>query len=89
VDGVTCYKPQGAFYVFPNVRAHYGKSYNGRVVTDSNTFSEFLLEEAKVAVVPGGGFGADDYVRLSFAISMDAIREGLDRMERGIQLLKG
>jgi aspartate aminotransferase len=89
LEGITCYKPQGAFYVFPNVSAYYGKSYKGKIIRDSNSLTEFLLEEAKVAVVPGGGFGADDYIRLSFAASMEDIREGLDRIERGIQLLEG
>jgi aspartate aminotransferase len=88
MDGITCFKPQGAFYAFPKVSAHYGKSYRDTVITDSNNFSEFLLEEAKVAVVPGAGFNANDYIRLSFATSIEVIREGLDRMERALQLLK-
>ena len=84
IDGFSCFDPSGAFYVFPNVSHYYGKTLRGRSVQDSNSFTEFLLEEAKVAVVPGIGFGSDEFVRLSFAISMEQIREGLDRIENAL-----
>ena len=87
-EGVSCFRSQGAFYVFPNVSSYYGKSFNGKAVNGSNEFTEYLLEEAKVAVVPGVAFGADDFVRLSFATSMDNIKEGLDRIERALGDLK-
>ncbi len=84
MNGIRCFSPNGAFYAFPNVSSYYGRSFNGRTITDSTSFTEFLLEEAKVAVVPGVAFGADDNVRLSYAISMEQIREGLDRIEEAL-----
>jgi len=88
MEGISCFRSQGAFYVFPNVSNYYGKSFNGKAVNGSNEFTEYLLEEAKVAVVPGIAFGADDFIRLSFATSMDNIKEGLDRIERALGDLK-
>ncbi len=78
MPGVTCVEPQGAFYVFPKVSAFYGR----RGITDSVSFASALLERARVAVVPGAGFGSDAYIRLSFATSMEKIEEGLGRLER-------
>ncbi|MCH9021232.1 MAG: pyridoxal phosphate-dependent aminotransferase, partial [Planctomycetes bacterium] len=74
---VTCMEPTGAFYVFPNVSATYAKLQ----VKGSVEFCQRLLEEAKVAAVPGIGFGCDDNIRLSFATSMEQIDKGLDRIE--------
>ena len=76
MTGVRCPKPSGAFYCFPNVSATFAKLG----VSGSIEFSARLLEEAKVAVVPGVAFGMDEHVRLSFATSMDQIDKGLDRM---------
>ncbi|HOM73141.1 MAG TPA: pyridoxal phosphate-dependent aminotransferase, partial [Armatimonadota bacterium] len=63
IPGVSCAMPGGAFYVFPNVSKLFGMSYGGRAIDSSDTFAEFLLDEANVAVVPGSGFGAPDYIR--------------------------
>lgn len=87
IPEITCFDPQGAFYVFPNVSGCYGKEYNGKVIKDSLDFTEFILDEAKVAVVPGVAFGADDYVRISYATSMDDIVKGIDRMTEAIKKL--
>jgi len=76
MSGVRCPKPSGAFYCFPNVSARFAKLS----VSGSIEFSARLLEEVKVAVVPGVAFGMDEHVRLSFATSMDQIDKGLDRM---------
>lgn len=76
MSGVRCPKPSGAFYCFPNVSATFAKLG----VSGSIEFSARLLEEVKVAVVPGVAFGMDEHVRLSFATSMDQIDKGLDRM---------
>ncbi len=84
IHGVTCYKPEGAFYLFPNVSKLYGKSCNGIVIKDSLSMSEYLLEKANVATVPGIGFGADHYIRISFATSMADIQEGMTRIEHAI-----
>jgi aspartate aminotransferase len=81
INGVTCLRPTGAFYVFPNVSSFYGKKFKNREVTDSFELSSYLLEEASVAVVPGGAFGNDRHIRLSYATSMESIEKGLDRIE--------
>jgi aspartate aminotransferase len=88
MPGVTCFASTGAFYAFPNFSALYGKSFNGSVITNSTEFADYLLEEARVALVPGIAFGDDRYARLSYASSMENITEGLDRIERAIQNLK-
>lgn len=77
MPGVRCPKPTGAFYCFPNVSSHYARLG----VLDSTEFAGRLLDSAKVAVVPGGAFGLDGHVRLSFAASMQTIDKGLDRIE--------
>ncbi|KAF0219850.1 MAG: aspartate [Geobacteraceae bacterium] len=86
--GVSCFKSTGAFYVFPNFSGVYGKSFNGKTITNSTEFAAYLLEEAKVALVPGVAFGADKYARLSYAISMENIKKGMDRIEEAIKNLK-
>ncbi len=82
IEGVSCSKPQGAFYVMMNIKNILGKSFYGKVLTNADEFAEMLLEKANVALVPGAGFGAEGYVRLSYAISMENIKEGLDRIEK-------
>jgi len=88
MDGVTCFKPQGAFYVFPKFSELNGRKFNGKAIEGSNDFADYLLDEAKVAIVPGIAFGADDYARLSYAIAMENIVKGLDRIEKAIADLK-
>jgi|SRR5579871_4048786 len=75
IPGITCNAPSGAFYVFPNVSAHYNSEMPNDIAV-----SKLLLERAHVAVVPGEAFGAPGYVRLSYATSMDRIDEGLKRI---------
>lgn len=87
IEGVKCSAPKGAFYVFPDFSAHYGKKFNGKTISGSVDFCNFLLEEMKVAAVPGGGFGADAHLRLSYACSMETIRKALDRIEEGLKKL--
>jgi aspartate aminotransferase len=77
IPGVTCTAPQGAFYVFPNISAHYRPEY-----PNCTALSKALLERAHVAVVPGEAFGAPGYIRMSYATSLDRIKEGLQRLER-------
>lgn len=88
INGITCFNPKGAFYVFPNVRSLYEKSINGKTINNSMEFASILLDEAKVAVVPGIGFGDDDYVRLSFATSMQVIQEGIEAIKEFVSKLK-
>ncbi len=86
IEGVSCKKPHGAFYIMMNISQIKGKTFYGKTITTSDEFAELFLEKARVAVVPGSGFGADDYVRWSYATSMENIQSGLDRLEK---FLKG
>lgn len=81
LEGVVCPEPLGAFYTFPRVSAYYGRSLNGPPIASSLDFCGALLQEAKLAVIPGGAFGADEHVRLSYAVSMQEIEKALDRFE--------
>lgn len=81
IKGISCLRPQGAFYVFPNISEFFGKVFDGQEIKDSFSFVQILLEKAKVAVVPGAAFGADGFIRLSYATSMENIIKGLDRVE--------
>jgi len=80
IDGFCCSDPDGSFYVFPEVKRFFGR---GGIV-DSQTFANYLLDEARVAVVPGSAFGNDDYVRISYATSMERIQEGVKRLEAAL-----
>jgi aspartate aminotransferase len=88
IPGFRCAEPGGAFYAFPNVSALYGKRWGDRVINNSDAFAEYLLEVARVAVVPGSGFGADENIRLSYACSLDIIRNGLARIADAVQALQ-
>ncbi len=88
IDGVSCVNPSGAFYVFPNFSAYYGKSFNGKQINDSVAMSDYFLDEAKVASVPGAAFGSDEFVRFSFATSMDVIKEGMERIKKALAALE-
>jgi aspartate aminotransferase len=79
---VTCVRPQGAFYCFPNVSAYFGTAAGKQKVTDAVSFSAALLEQAHVAVVPGNDSGFDTHVRLSFATTKEQIDKGIDRIEQ-------
>jgi len=81
---VRCPNPLGAFYVFPNFSAFYGKGYGDRVIRGSTDMAAYLLDEAAVAVVPGIDFGSDAHIRLSYATSMENIVKGLDRLEKAL-----
>jgi aspartate aminotransferase len=81
IPGVSCVKPKGAFYLFPNVSE--AVKLNG--FADVDSWVEAILEEEKVALVPGSGFGAPDNVRLSYATSLEAIEEALTRIERFVR----
>jgi len=87
LPGVSCYKPAGAFYAFPNFSSTYDKAYQGQPIGNSTGLASCLLDTAQVAVVPGIEFGADRFTRLSFATSMEEIREGIDRIEEVLKKL--
>lgn len=87
IKEISCLKPRGAFYVFPEVSQIIGRIFKGEIIKDSVFLAEILLDEANVAVVPGSVFGADEYLRLSYATSMKNISKGLERIERLINKL--
>jgi aspartate aminotransferase len=87
IPGVVCLMPQGAFYVFPDFSAFYGRSFGGKIIADSSDLAAYFLDEANVAVVPGGEFGHDNHIRLSYATSMDKIIEGVARIRRALNNL--
>jgi aspartate aminotransferase len=86
MDGVSCLKPQGAFYVMMNISGLIGKTLYGTTITDGDVFANLFLNHGLVAVVPGSGFCAPNFVRWSYATSMENIKEGCDRLEK---FLKG
>ena len=81
IPGLSCKPPKGAFYVMMNIGGVFGKRYNGAPIVDSMSFTQLLLDNSHVALVPGAGFGADAYVRLSYATSMENIEKGLARIK--------
>jgi len=87
MDGVTCFDPQGAFYVFPNISSFFGKTVGSKTIRGSVDLTDYLLDDAKVAVVPGEAFGAEGYIRLSYATSMENIKKGLERIEKALNAL--
>ncbi len=88
IEGVVSPTPHGAFYVFPDFSAFYGKSYNGFTVSDSTTLCQYLLNESLVGLVPGAAFGADKCARLSYACAFEQLEQGLQRISEGLSKLK-
>ena len=88
MPGVTCAGSHGAFYLMPNVKSFYGKSYNGKVIKDSFDLSDYLLDEARIALVPGAAFEAPDNLRISYSNSMENLTKALDQMEAALAKLK-
>lgn len=88
IEGFHCFRSTGAFYAFPNVSGVYGKTFSGTPITNSTELASYFLDQARVAVVPGIAFGADNYIRLSYATSMENIRKGIDRIEKAVKDLK-
>lgn len=81
IDGLTCRNPEGAFYVMVNIQNYIGKHFMDKQINNSFDFSEALLEEAKVAVIPGIGFGQEGYIRISYAASIETIQKGIERIK--------
>jgi aspartate/methionine/tyrosine aminotransferase len=80
IPGVTCVEPEGAFYCFPSFKAVLGQEIRGRVPTTTLELAEVLLDEAKVAIVPGEAFGAPGYARLSYALGDEDLERGVRRI---------
>jgi aspartate aminotransferase len=85
IDGVSCRKPDGAFYVMINIEKLVGRTLGGRQITGSDDFSLAFLESGLVAVVSCAGFGVDNFVRMTYAASQKNIEEGLNRLERFVK----
>jgi aspartate aminotransferase len=87
IEGVRCLKPTGAFYAFPNVSKLYGKKTGARQINSSIDIAIYLLEDAKIALVHGDAFGDDNYIRISYATSMENIKKGLERIKEALSRL--
>ena len=85
INGIKCVKPNGAFYVFPNISKLLGKKYGNKIINTDIELCEYLLDNAKIAVVPGSAFGLPGYIRLSYATSMENIIKGIDRLAKAVQ----
>ena len=88
IPGISALKPEGAFYLFVDVSGLYGKAYEGQKIESAADFASILLEKKYVAVVPCADFGMPDYIRLSYATSMELIKKGMDRIEEMVKELK-
>lgn len=87
IDGITCRKPEGAFYVFPNISVLLNKTAHGTQVGSPCAIADYLLEEAKVAVVPGEDFGSTEHIRFSYATSLEDIERGCARIADAVEKL--
>lgn len=88
IPHISCFKPQGAFYLFPNFSSYYDKEFKNVQVRNSYGLAYYLLKEARVAIVPGDAFGADNHIRISYATSIDNLEKGLDRIIDAVSRLK-
>lgn len=87
IEGLICYNPKGAFYIFPNIKNFIGRTYNNFEIKNSVDFSTFLLHEGKVATVPGIGFGAEGYIRISYSTSLKNLDEAVKRIKLALKKL--
>ena len=87
VDGICCRKPEGAFYVFPNISKLFGRSGNGKKLSSPCDVADYFLEEAKVAGVPGEDFGSNEHIRFSYATSLEDIEKGCARIRQAVAKL--
>lgn len=88
IEGILCIKPKGAFYVFPNVSHYFGRTFRGKKMESGDDIAQFLLDEERVVVVPGSGFGSEDHVRISYACSMTELEKAAERLKRGFTKLQ-
>jgi aspartate aminotransferase len=88
MQGITCSKADGAFYLLPDVSSYYGKCYGDKSIDNSFDFCNYMLEEAHLAIVPGAAFEAPDTVRIAYSNSLENIKEGMDNMEKALAKLK-
>jgi aspartate/methionine/tyrosine aminotransferase len=88
IDGLSCLKPEGAFYVFPNASRFFGRKFRDKTIRNSYDLAYYLLEEAHVATVPGAAFGCDDNLRISYASSMENLEHGMERITAALAKLE-
>lgn len=88
IPGLSCFESKGAFYLFPNISSFFDKEFKNNQIRNSFGLAYYLLKEAKVAVVPGGAFGTEGYIRISYATSMENIEKGMDRITQALSELK-
>ncbi|NFO13129.1 pyridoxal phosphate-dependent aminotransferase [Clostridium botulinum] len=88
INELSVLRPNGAFYIMVNIEKYLNTTFKGNSITNSVEFSKVLLEEEKVAVIPGSGFGLENYIRLSYATSMDIIEKGIDRLSIFLSKIK-
>ena len=87
IDNITCIKPKGAFYAFPDFSSYLNTYANGKPIADTFDISEYLLKEARVVTVPGDGFGAPGHIRFSYAVSSDTIKKGMNKLRLALNKL--
>ncbi|MDE3183989.1 MAG: pyridoxal phosphate-dependent aminotransferase [Bacteroidota bacterium] len=87
MPNLKCTEPKGAFYIFPDVRHYFGKSFEGEVINNSSDLCMYLLNQAHISTVSGDAFGQPGYIRISFANSMENIEEGFKRIKSGLEKL--
>jgi len=88
IGGISCKMPKGAFYAFPNISKVLGKKVSNNQINSSMDLSIYLLEQAKVALVPGSAFGAEGYIRISYATSMENLSKGIERIRKALEEIK-
>ena len=87
IDGIRINKPQGAFYIFPDISAFFNKSYNQYNIKSADDLAMYILEIAKVALVTGNAFGSPNCVRISYASSTDSLKEAMTRITKALNKL--
>ena len=84
IDGFKCNQPEGAFYVFPDISAYFGKTLNGTTINNASDLAMYILENANVATVTGDAFGNPNCIRISYAASEKEIREAVSRIKSAL-----
>ena len=88
IPGMQCPKPEGAFYLMPDVTYYFGKKYGKWTINNAGDLCNYLLEEARVAIVPGNAFEAPKTVRFAYSVSVETIAAGMDRMTEALSKLQ-
>ena len=84
INNISCVQPKGAFYAFPNIKAYINCTWNNSIIKNDYDLALYLLNEAKVSLMPGSAFGLENYLRISYSTSLPKIEEGMDRIEKAL-----